>query len=238
MIERPVYREIPLVPDDHPAEVAQPGERPLHLPSPPVLSELSPVLRLRLHPFLAMRADHLDALGRQPLPQRVTVVAPVEDHPLGPPEGLGVGVTLMASSVGSSSLNSARLAESRWEASGRPSPSTTTIHFVPLPFFVSPTPAPPFSPGRTAHRRSTPPSGCGPRRSVRQGTPSTPPARCPAPPARLAAASRARERGIPARGPSSGPRCGAPKGCPRRPGGWGPASGRPWARLRARAAAG
>lgn len=83
MEERPVHLQMPLVADHQAAEVAQPGERPLHFPSPPVSPQLPSVLGLWPPAVLAVRAGHLDAPSGQPLTQRVAVVAPIEDQPLG-----------------------------------------------------------------------------------------------------------------------------------------------------------
>lgn len=60
--------------------------------------------------------------------------------------------TLTASRVCSASFTSAGAAEARTLPKGIPWPSTTTIHFVPLPFLVFPTQAPPFLPVRSCRR--------------------------------------------------------------------------------------
>src|SRR5258708_18850471 len=44
MEERQVHREMPLPAHDQAAEVAQPGEGPLHLPAPTVAAQLAPIL--------------------------------------------------------------------------------------------------------------------------------------------------------------------------------------------------
>ena len=59
--------------------------------------------------------------------------------------------TAMFSSVFSTSLTSAGDAESRWFPKGIPLPSTTTIHFVPLPRLVFPTYWPLFLQGQNCH---------------------------------------------------------------------------------------
>src|SRR5438270_6237906 len=70
------------VPDDQPAEVPQPGERPLDRPPPLVPPQLPPVLRGRLLPALAVRADQVDVpLHQQPAPQWVAVVPLVAHQP-------------------------------------------------------------------------------------------------------------------------------------------------------------
>jgi hypothetical protein len=62
----------------------KPREKPLDLPSPLVAPELAPVLGLLLFPAVPVRSDHLDALPKQGLIQRVGgVVGFVSDQALG-----------------------------------------------------------------------------------------------------------------------------------------------------------
>ena len=63
--------------------------------------------------------------------------------------------TRTRSSVSSARRTSNVCALVRFAASGSPCPSVTSIHFVPVPRFVSPTPDPPCSRGRSS-RRGTP----------------------------------------------------------------------------------
>src|SRR5262249_37504167 len=95
---------------------------------------------------LPVRADQLDVpVHLQPVPERVAVVPLGADQP--------PGLRVVRPLVGREHVHVVQrplqqghlrlLAESRWHASGTPSPSTTTIHLVPLPRLVFPTPAPP-----------------------------------------------------------------------------------------------
>ena len=63
--------------------------------------------------------------------------------------GAGLGPS---ASVASASITSPGEVLSSRTPSGRPSPSTSTIHLVPLPRLVFPTAAPPFSLGRSCRR--------------------------------------------------------------------------------------
>ena len=87
MDEPAIVLDVPLIPHHQPAEVAEPREScpkgtQLDLPAPLVPPEHSAILRLRPRPVLAMRRDHRDPSGRQPLVQRVGVVRLVPDQPL------------------------------------------------------------------------------------------------------------------------------------------------------------
>src|ERR1700681_1702080 len=88
-----------------------------------------------------------------------------------------------------------RNAEQRWSLRGTPRPSTTTIHFVPLPRLVFPTPQPLFSREQNSRPKTIRSTSTAGARSTRSETS----ARCsttrPAPPS-LAAASRSRDAGI------------------------------------------
>src|SRR4051812_42075564 len=83
MHEAAVVLRLPLVADDEPPGVAEPGERPLDLPAPLVPPQYPPVLRLRSLPLPTMRRDHRDPAPRQPRVQRVGVVRPIADEPFG-----------------------------------------------------------------------------------------------------------------------------------------------------------
>jgi hypothetical protein len=75
-----------------------------------------------------------------------------------------------AASVVSASRTSDGDAEQRWSPKGIPRPSTTTIHFVPLPRLVFPTSAPLFSPGRNCRPGTTRSSSTVGVSSTRSGT--------------------------------------------------------------------
>ena len=74
----------PLVADHQPPEVRKPREQPLDLPAPLVAPELAPVLGLPLLAVPPVRGDHLYARFSEGRVQRVGVVGPVADQPLGP----------------------------------------------------------------------------------------------------------------------------------------------------------
>jgi hypothetical protein len=59
------------------AEVLQPRKQPLHLPSPLVSPEYSPILRRRFHSIRFMRRYHLNASLLKFLVQRVAIICPV-----------------------------------------------------------------------------------------------------------------------------------------------------------------
>ena len=61
MKEGAIHLERALVTHDQAAEVAQPGERLLHLPPPLLLPQLPGVLQRRLLTAAAVRAGQLDA---------------------------------------------------------------------------------------------------------------------------------------------------------------------------------
>lgn len=97
---------------------------------------------------------------------------------LGRPRGRA---TRIVSKVCSASRTSAWLALSRWKPRGSPLPSTTSIHLVPLPFFVRPTFSPPFFAGANAPSRKAMDQSSAPRwsreasaaRQMRSHTPSS-----------------------------------------------------------------
>src|SRR5262245_43170847 len=73
--------ETPLVSHDQAAEVAQPGERPLHLPAPLITLELAAVLKLDPCAVASVRADQVDIpFEQQPLPKPVAVIRLVADQ--------------------------------------------------------------------------------------------------------------------------------------------------------------
>ena len=71
-----------IVANDQAAEVAEPRNGAFHLPAPPVAAQGSAILGVRFAAIPAMRGDQLDALRRQPLAQRITVVGAVRNGAL------------------------------------------------------------------------------------------------------------------------------------------------------------
>src|SRR5215212_1154800 len=73
----------PLVAHHQPPEVREPGEQPLDLPAPLVAPELATVLGFPLLPVPTVRRYHLYAPFFESPIQRVRIVGPVSDQPLG-----------------------------------------------------------------------------------------------------------------------------------------------------------
>src|SRR6516164_397392 len=89
---------------------------------------------------------------------------------------------------------------------GRPRPSTTTIHFVPLPRLVFPTPQPLFSPERNCRPETLRSISLAGARLTRSKTFARYSTKRPAPPSRAVAASTSKDAGISPAGPASEPR--------------------------------
>jgi hypothetical protein len=83
MEEGLIHRDVPLVADDQPAEVGDPGDAPLHFPSTLIPSQFAPVLRWRLAAVGLVRTDQLDATPLQTLSQRIGVGGAIVDQPPG-----------------------------------------------------------------------------------------------------------------------------------------------------------
>src|SRR4051794_13556342 len=71
-----------LVPNNQPAEVLQPGEEALHFPAAFVPAQRSAILSLVLGTVAPVRSNHLNALLRERLVKRITVVGFVSDEVL------------------------------------------------------------------------------------------------------------------------------------------------------------
>src|ERR1700681_4073827 len=99
-----------------------------------------------------------------------------------------------------------RNAEQRWSLRGTPRPSTTTIHFVPLPRLVFPTPQPLFSREQHSRPNTSRSTSTARARSTRSETSARCSTKRPAPPSLAAAASRSRDAGISPAGLASEPR--------------------------------
>jgi hypothetical protein len=83
MQETSIGRDQPFIADDEAPKVAQPGERPLHDPPPPVATPLVAILMRRPLMVGAIRDDGLDAPASQPGAQRVTIIASIRSQALG-----------------------------------------------------------------------------------------------------------------------------------------------------------
>src|SRR5260370_14322735 len=81
MKERAIYRERAVVAHHQAAEVSEPGVGAFDDPATPVPPQRSPILRRRFLAVGAMRRDQFDSAPRQPLAQRIAVVAFVGERP-------------------------------------------------------------------------------------------------------------------------------------------------------------
>ena len=133
------------------AELSQPGVGSLDNPAPFVASHFPPI-------FISPLACCSSCKARSARCRAASISRAVDRsrNPRsaitrfgfcrGRPFGLGTRTSL---SVASASVTSAGEALSSRTPNGTPSPSPSTIHFVPLPRLVLPTASPPFSPGRS-----------------------------------------------------------------------------------------
>src|ERR1700739_4117080 len=137
---------------------------------------------------------------------------------------LGRG-TWTSASVASASVTSPGEALSSRTPSGRPPPSTSTIHFVPLPRLVLPTAEPPFSPERSCRPETPLPTAAGLPHRALPAVLARHPATHPALPTASAAASRSQETDT-CRAKSATPlRSATPTKCPPGSPGWKPTDG-------------
>jgi hypothetical protein len=146
MEEGVIHAQGSVIANHQPAIIAQPGKGPFHLPSFVEATHHAPVVERRRPAALAMRTDQEDASIDEPLAQWIAVVTPVGNDPqrslLRP--AWTAAWNQIASRVVSANFTSAGEALVRWLPKGTPWPSTTTIHFVPLPRLVLPIPSPLF----------------------------------------------------------------------------------------------
>jgi len=73
----------PVPAHDEAAEAGEPTDGAFYFPALPVTPKGAAILTLGLGSATSMGGDLLDAAGRQPAAQRVAVIGPVEDQPLG-----------------------------------------------------------------------------------------------------------------------------------------------------------
>ena len=85
MKEAALRREQAIIPDGQPPEVAEPPDRALGNPAPPIAAQAAPVLIGGLRVVRARGNDGLNAPALEKAPDRVAVVATVGDQALGPP---------------------------------------------------------------------------------------------------------------------------------------------------------
>jgi hypothetical protein len=80
-----------VIPAGHHALVlVQPGEQALDLPPAAIAPQGAPILGRRTLPVAAVRGNQLEALGREPLIERITVVGTIPDKSSGSSHGVGV----------------------------------------------------------------------------------------------------------------------------------------------------
>jgi len=138
-----------IVANQQATKVAKPGEGPFHLPAFAIASQLPAIVERRFFAAFSMRHNQQDASFEQAPAQGIAVVTAFAITRKGMLRGLPrLWGTEIFWSVLSAKVTSAGLAEASWLPKGTPEPSTTTIHFVPLPRLVSPTPKPLFWPAR------------------------------------------------------------------------------------------
>ena len=83
MNERQIHGRLPLIADVQPAEVSDPGDRPLDDPALSIASQLPPILRGSPDPIDPMRAYQLDGTSTETSSEGVTVVGAIGDDPFG-----------------------------------------------------------------------------------------------------------------------------------------------------------
>src|SRR5579863_3434162 len=190
-------------------EVSEPADRAFDHPAFSVPAQRSAILRGCTNAVLLVRTDQFDPATPQTSAQRIAVVRSVGNHPF---RLLARTPRVMPSAY--ADRRQRRLREfdlrrgcrTRWSPRGTPVPSTTTIHFVPLPRLVFPTPQPLFSRKQNCRPKTTRSSPVARARSTRSKTCARYSAKRPAPPSRAAAASRSRDADIGPASPASGRR--------------------------------
>ena len=145
-----------LVANKQPTELSEPCVGWLDYPAALVSFEVSPAFVLPSLAALAIGNAEAEASSPEPSGRRFGVAGTVGDQPLRFSSWTAFSAgTLTSASVASPSATSPGEALSSRAPSGRPPPSTSTIHFVPLPRPFLQTAEPSFSPERI-HRPGTP----------------------------------------------------------------------------------
>jgi hypothetical protein len=83
MKEARIGRDQAFIPYDQATKMAEPRERALDDPPPPISAQLPAVLMRGVLVVAASRDDRLDTPTGQPSPQRIAVIAPIRDQSLG-----------------------------------------------------------------------------------------------------------------------------------------------------------
>ena len=148
MKESFINRDRAIIANDQSAEVTEPGKGAFHLPATPVSTQRSAILGARLDAIPAVGCYQFDPACCQPLAQRVAVVGAISAHTLRflpwPSAAMSPGhVDRRERFFREPDL--VRGWRVKLLSQRNTSPSTTTIHFVPLPRLVFPTLEPLFS---------------------------------------------------------------------------------------------
>ncbi len=154
MKESPIHFNFSFISDNQASKITEPCKCSFNLPAFPITSKFSTILGFRLFSITSMRRNQVYFQVLKSLSKRIAVIGFIGNKPFGrflgrPRPARG---SLTASSVSSASFTSAGDAEARVLPKGIPWPSTTTIHFVPLPFLVFPTQAPFFLLVQSCHQ--------------------------------------------------------------------------------------
>ena len=151
---------MPLITNNQPSEITNPGKSSFHFPSSFVSAKSSSVLRFPLTPIGTMRRDEFYFPAFQALSQLIVNTPPYR-------KSAALLTLRMAGTFPRNnclvqgrliSVSFAGAAESKWFPRGIPLPSATTIHFVPFPRLVFPTQSPLFGLVRSSHRQKSRPS--------------------------------------------------------------------------------
>ena len=208
------------------AELTKPGVGALYDPASLVAPEFASIFVAPELAVLAIWNDEVDAALFEPLAQQVGVVGAVGDHAfrLLPRTAFG-SRDFDFGERGFRKRNFSRRGTFEPNSSGRPPPSTSTIHFVPLPRLVLPTAEPLFLPERNCHPGTSLPTSAALRHPGHPAAFARRQAKHPALPTASTAANRLLEKDI-CRARISMPHpFVAPKGCPPDRPGWMPTDG-------------
>lgn len=144
-----IDREQFFVSDQQTPVVSDPGERSFNDPAFSVMSQLSAILKFRFPPILAVWTNQINLPFFKFFPKRITIVSKVCNQAFGAgfrsARSVARHFDLVHHPVNKGYF--VRGCEVIVLPKGTPLPSTTTIHFDPLPLLVFPTPRPLFFAG-------------------------------------------------------------------------------------------
>ena len=181
--------------NQQPAELPQPGISSFNDPAALIASQFASILVTPEFVVVAVRHDQFNTTFLEPLTKRIRIIGRSAITRWGLCRGrpLQRG-TRTWSSVASASVTSLGEALSSRTPSGIPLPSTSTIHFVPLPRLVLPIAEPPFSPVQNCRRERLRPTSAAPLDPRPPVTFAKPPAKHLGPPIASVVASRWKEK--------------------------------------------